>query len=118
MLTAEELAAHYHNADICFFPSHFRTGFSRVPLEAMACGCLVISYGNEGSDEIIKDRETGFLVEERAYTRMMQIIRKLVKNPYEVERITQAVGKEIEEKYSLEHYSAKIESELSTLVNR
>ena len=49
---------------------------------------------------------------------MMQIIRKLVKNPYEVERITQAVGKEIEEKYSLEHYSAKIESELSTLVNR
>ena len=118
MLTAEELAAHYHNADICFFPSHFRTGFSRVPLEAMACGCLVISYGNEGSDEIIKDRETGFLVEERAYTRMMQIIRKLVKNPHEVERITQAVGKEIEEKYSLEHYSAKIESELSTLVNR
>ena len=118
MLTAEELAAHYHNADICFFPSHFRTGFSRVPLEAMACGCLVISYGNEGSDEIIKDGENGFLVEERAYTCMMQIIRKLVKNPYEVERITQAVGKEIEEKYSLEHYSAKIESELSTLVNR
>ena len=118
MLTQKELVAHYHESDICFFPSYQEVGFSRTPLEAMACGCVVISYGNEGSDEIIKDGENGFLVEERAYTCMMQIIRKLVKNPYEVERITQAVGKEIEEKYSLEHYSAKIESELSTLVNR
>ena len=62
MLAQNELVAEYHKSDICFFTSYQTIGFSRTPLEAMACGCVVISYGNEGSSEIIRDRENGFIV--------------------------------------------------------
>ena len=65
MLTQDELVRHYQEADICFFSSYQEIGFSSTPLEAMACGCIVISYGNEGSDEIIDNGENGFLVPAR-----------------------------------------------------
>src|SRR5690606_29864011 len=47
MTSQEELAKLYHQTDICFFPSYQELGLSRVPLEAMACGCVLLSYGNE-----------------------------------------------------------------------
>lgn len=110
MVSQEELAKMYQQSDICFFPSHHPTGFSRTPLEAMACGCIVISYGNEGSGEIIRNDENGYLIEAGNLTLAIKLIQRLVSNPAEIERIIKNARKEIEQQYSITEYIDHIES--------
>jgi len=109
MVTQGELAGLYQVADICFFPSYFRTGFSRVPLEAMASGCITISYGNEGSDEIIRDGQTGFLVPCAGFERIAGLVNELRSDPGRLNGIARAARSEIEARFSLDRYVDSIE---------
>ena len=109
MVTQDKLVGLYHQADICFFPSYQEPGFSRTPLEAMACGCIVISYGNEGSDEIIRNKQTGFLVPPGDYLGIVAIIKELVSNHKMVNSIAWEARKEIEEFFSMNRYIDRIE---------
>lgn len=110
MLTQDQLIDLYHQADICFFPSYHKTGYSRVPLEAMACGCLIISYGNEGSDEIIQDRQTGFLVTPGDYGGMSAAIQEILSNPGMARELLGNARKEVEEHCSMPKYVDAIEA--------
>ncbi len=109
MIGQKQLIALYHQSDVCFFPSYHRTGFSRTPLEAMACGCIVFSYGNEGSDEIIQTKQNGFLVPPEAYQDISDIIQELIMNPDSVKNLTYNARKEVEEKYSMGKYFDTVE---------
>jgi len=44
------------------FPIHRREPFGLVMIEAMACGTPVIAYGRGSVHEVVKDNETGFIV--------------------------------------------------------
>lgn len=110
MIATTKMVEEYQKSDICFFPSSFRTGFSRVPLEAMACGCIVISYGNEGSDEIIKNKQTGIIVEPQDFSEIIDNITKMYESPNLVKTMALNARKEIEENCSLEKYIEKIEN--------
>ena len=109
MMTQEHLAMHYQQADICFFPSYQRTGFSRTPLEAMACGCIVISYGNEGSDEIIRDKHNGFIVQAGDYEKVVSTIKELISSELMVKNINLNARIDIDECYSMNTYVSQIE---------
>jgi glycosyltransferase involved in cell wall biosynthesis len=115
MAEHEKLVDLYHQSDICFFPSYFKTGLSRIPLEAMASGCIVISYGNEGSDEVICDKQTGFLVSPADYSGIIHIINGLVSNPEKVKAIIQSARKRIEENNSMGRYVDRIEEIIKTI---
>lgn len=118
MLSTTQLIDDYFKSEVCFFSSYFRTGFSRVPLEAMACGCLVISYGNEGSDEIIRNGQNGFLVEAGDIPGIIQILQNLAANPHTLEKITASARKEIEENYSFDQYIERIDKVINQLMTR
>lgn len=109
MLSPEALAEHYRDADICFFTSYFRTGFSRVPLEAMACGCVVISYGNEGSDEVIENGYNGILVNEGDFSSMLKSIQKLNTSPDFFSKIINNGRVLVEDKHYISQYINSIE---------
>ena len=109
MLDHEALVKHYQHCDFCFFPSYQDNGFSRVPLEAMACGCVVISYGNEGSDEIIKDHDNGFLVEPGDIPGVANIIMEMIHSPRIVNDIAINARKTIEANYTMIKYVDQIE---------
>ncbi len=115
MLTQDEMVRHYQEADICFFSSYQEIGFSSTPLEAMACGCIVISYGNEGSDEIINNGENGFLVPPGDYEAMKNLVTKLSSTPSSVTNITETARQEIENNCTLINYIDQIEAALKTL---
>ena len=100
----------YHQADICFFPSYQKAGFSRIPLEAMACGSLLFSYGNEGSDEILRDGENGFLIPEGDILTAANRISTLLAEPERVESLVHRARIEIENDYSMDIYISKIEA--------
>ena len=59
--TSDELKELYNSAAIFIYPSLFE-GMPLSPLEAMACGCAVVSTTNGGSEEYIKDSVNGILV--------------------------------------------------------
>ena len=108
MVKQEELVSFLNRSDVLFFPTYHQMGFSRTPLEAMACGCVIISYGNEGSDEVIRHEETGFLVEAGNFSEIQNIIFKLIEEPGWLELITSNALRDIETNYALNDYVTKI----------
>jgi len=54
----------YGNAKGFFFLSHWDEGCPLGPLESMACGTPVIANRRSSLPEIVKDGETGFILEE------------------------------------------------------
>ncbi|MCX6954453.1 MAG: glycosyltransferase, partial [Verrucomicrobia bacterium] len=58
-LAKKELAALYARSNVLVFPSVFEEPFGKTQIEAMAAGLVVISSGNGGALDIIRDGETG-----------------------------------------------------------
>jgi len=110
MMHRPKLIDLYHQSDICFFPSYHQSGFSRIPLEAMACGCIAISYGNEGSDEIIRSGENGYLVRPGDYQRMVEIICDLRSSQANYHRVVENARQGVETDYSLDNYVDRVET--------
>lgn len=104
-----EMANLYHEADFCFFPSSFRKGFSRTPLEAMATGCVVLTYGNEGSAEAIKPGETGFIISPGDFEAAVLYISNLLADPIEYRKMIRCARQEVEQYYALEKYIDQVE---------
>lgn len=109
MLSREELVRLYHQADITFFPSKYRSGFSRIPLEAMACGSLLITYGNEGSDEIIRDGENGLILTPEDSQAAAEEFARLLNQPDRVGQIIKKARQTVEDSCSMGGYLSRIE---------
>lgn len=60
--TGEDLASIYASSDVFFFPSSTET-FGNVVIEAMASGLPIVSANAGGPADLVKDNESGFLVE-------------------------------------------------------
>ncbi len=118
MISREELVQLYHKADITLFTSRYQSGFSRIPLEAMACGSVIISYGNEGSDEIIQDGKNGFIFIASNFLAAFECISILIKNPGLAAQIIHQARTDIESSYSLNNYVETIEMYLLQTLQR
>ncbi|MDD4042912.1 MAG: glycosyltransferase family 4 protein [Anaerolineaceae bacterium] len=110
MVSQKELAELYQKSDICFFSSHHPTGFSRTPLEAMASGCLVITFGCEGSSEIIADSVNGFIIEPDGVEQAVGIINLLSSHPVVFKNFVIDARIFVEKKFTFESYIEAIES--------
>lgn len=69
----EELCKYYSSADIFLNPTYQDT-FPTVNIEALACGCPVITYPTGGSVEII-DEKTGMVTKEKNVASLLDAIR-------------------------------------------
>jgi glycosyltransferase involved in cell wall biosynthesis len=118
MVGQEELSELYQVADVCFFSSHQSAGFSRTPLEAMASGCMVVSFGYEGSSEIIADGVTGFVIEPGKLGRAVETINALLAHPAKYEKIVNDARGFVEKKYTFESYVDSIEHFVLETVNQ
>jgi len=58
----KELTKFYSHAKMLLFPIQWEEPFGLVMIEAMACGTPVVAYTRGSVPEVIKDGETGFLV--------------------------------------------------------
>ncbi len=61
-LTGNDLARAVASADVLFNPS-ITEAFGNVTLEAMACGLPVVAAMASGTSSIVRDNETGFMVD-------------------------------------------------------
>ena len=108
----------YQQAEICFFPSYNKTGFSRIPLEAMASGCVLFSYGGESSDEIIQNGENGFLVPPGAIEEVCEIICSLANDADKMEQIAISAREFVEQNHSMTGYLNQIEAFLYEVIDQ
>lgn len=72
-----------------FFVTSLRESFSMVILEAMACGCIVISYDcPTGPSELIEHGENGFLIDLNDKTKLVECYESIMSNPDKCEYIS------------------------------
>jgi len=76
----------------------------------MACGSLVISYGNEGSDEVIRDQENGYIVKEGDLESIVKNIWDLIKLKGLVGKIQDEARIDIERSFKINDYILNIEN--------
>ena len=57
----EKMYKFYSAGDLFAFPG-IKEGLGMVFLEAQSCGLPVVAFANEGIPEVVRDRETGFLI--------------------------------------------------------
>lgn len=62
-LTQDELIIEYQKADI-FLATGYPEGFSLPPLEAMACGCVVVGFTGGGGKEFMVDNQTALIADD------------------------------------------------------
>ncbi len=115
-VAANRMPIMYREADICLFPSRQMEGLSRVPLEAMASGAVVITAGNEGSAEYIRNGETGFLVNGSNPEETAGVIKMLYDNPDLYARVARRARQEVEEHFTLDRAVDQIEMVLRSAV--
>ena len=61
---AEQLSRIYSAADVCVSSSLYET-FGQTLVEAMACGCMPVSFDEGGQTDIIQHQQTGYLARRR-----------------------------------------------------
>jgi glycosyltransferase involved in cell wall biosynthesis/GT2 family glycosyltransferase len=68
-------------ANVVLILSHFKESFGRTAIEAMAAGRPVIAYDWGAPSELIRDGETGFLVDFQNMDQLVDRVKTLCENP-------------------------------------
>lgn len=59
-----DLIHHYQNSKLFLFPVQQEEAFGLVLIESMACGTPIVAFARGSVPEIVKDGETGFIINE------------------------------------------------------
>ncbi len=102
----ERLPEFYNACDALILPSLIDPSPS-VILEAMACGKPVIGSKVGGIDEVLVDRETGYLFKPNNYKELSLLLRKFVESPEIIQQLGKNSRTRIEEVYALDKISKK-----------
>jgi phosphatidyl-myo-inositol dimannoside synthase len=107
----EELRKHYERCSLFVMPSN-NEGFGIVFLEAMAYGKPVIGGAHGGTPTVVKDGETGFLVENDDLEEIARSITRLLQD----EKLREKFGRAGHERLLNEFTFARFERNLQTVL--
>jgi len=99
----------FQSSDIFLFPTFYHNEcFPLVLLEAMMFGLPVISTNEGGITDIVKNGETGFIVDKQNQEKLAEKIKHLIDNPEKASLIGEKGRKHFLEKYTLEVFERRI----------
>jgi glycosyltransferase involved in cell wall biosynthesis len=107
-----ELPSHLSDIKIIVVPS-YAEGLPNLVLEAMGCGCIVIATPVGGVLDVVKDGETGFIMEDNSPECIARNVMRALSHP-SLEQIAQNACALIKNKYT---YEAAIERYRKILMN-
>jgi glycosyltransferase involved in cell wall biosynthesis len=113
----EELPDYYALSDIFILPSKTGEGFPLVVIEAFASGLPVIGTNTGGQIEIIKDDQTGFIVEPNKPEQIAKKIEYLYENKKLLKEMSKNCRKLIEKEFSWEENVDKLLSVYKEVIN-
>jgi glycosyltransferase involved in cell wall biosynthesis len=94
------LPDHFNELKLLVLPSYIE-GLPEVVLEAMACGTPVLATPVGGVPDLIKDRETGFIMEDNSPECIAENVVRALEYP-NLDKIAKNARKLIEDEYSYE----------------
>lgn len=113
VLSQQEIAAIFHKATA--FVQHSVTsttndseGTPLTILEAMACGLAVVATKHGGIPDIIKEGETGFLVEEHAINPMAECMCRIIAEPGQTRLMGGRAAEKVMKAHSLLKYTEEL----------
>jgi len=101
----EEFPNYLNEPKLLALPTQHAEGLPTVILEAMACGTPVLATPVGGIPDVIKDGETGFIMENNSPECIAKNIVRVLEYP-DLDKVTKNARKLIEEKYT---YKAAVE---------
>ena len=87
-----------------------------VYLEAQSCGLPVVAFDNGGIPEVVRDRETGFLVPAFAFDAFTDAIERLVAGPELRLKMGRRAGCHVRQRHDLARNYDRLETVLHFLV--
>jgi UDP-glucose:tetrahydrobiopterin glucosyltransferase len=102
--STQELQAHLGQCRAMLMTPRWVEAFGNVAIEALACGVPVIAYERGGPAEIVRDGQTGFLVEPDSVDGLVAAIKRLD----EIDRYT--CRRQAEAEFSLEALGDRMEN--------
>ena len=111
-LSHDEVADYLNELKLFILPS-YSEGLPTTVLEAMACGTVVLATPVGGVPDVIKDGETGFILENNSPECIAKNVVKALNYP-DLDRIVKNARKQIEEEYT---YEAAVERYKKILIN-
>ena len=113
-LSQTSLIKEYQAADI-FLATGYPEGFGLPPLEAMACGCVVVGFTGGGASEFMIDNETALVSADGDVVDVVKNLNLLVENDLLKENIRQT-GYIKSQYYSLDTTEKQLDSFFKTLI--
>jgi len=104
----EKLIQLYQNATMFIFPSYYE-GLPTVLLEAMACGLPLVATAVSGCIDIVKHGYNGLLVPPKSPEKMAEAIITLFENEKLRDRLGKNARKTIEEEYTWDKVTDRME---------
>lgn len=95
-------------SDIIVIPS-LMEAVSLSMLESMSCGKIVVGSNTGGIPEVIKDNQNGFLVKKADEVALSDRLYEIIKKYNELEYIREKARETVEESYSWESITKKVE---------
>jgi glycosyltransferase involved in cell wall biosynthesis len=114
---ADDIAAHLGSLDVLVVPSVF-DGRPVVVLEALALGVPVIASRVGGLPALIRDGETGFLVEPGDTDTIVRHLRRLADSPHELQGLRRSTRTFAERNLDAKAMTSKYERALRSLLVR
>ncbi len=107
-LAHEELKAAYHASHIVLQPSLCFESFGLIALEGMACGKPAVVSASGGLPEVVRDGETGYVVDPRDTDQLSAKLIELLLNPERARAMGEAGRRRARDFFSLERHTEKL----------
>jgi len=111
----DRLPEYYNQMRLFVFPS-YTEGVPGVVQEAMACGTPVLATPVGGIPDLIRDGETGFIIEENSPEGIAKDVARVLQHP-KLDEIAQNARKLIEREYTYDVMVGKCQVAFSSLMN-
>ena len=107
----KDVAQYMQTADVFIMPQLYGSGMSKVMIEAMSCGLIVIGSNIQAHREVLIDGKNGFLCETDPSSIRNCLKRILKKSPHSLDTISRRAREDVIHKYSM-RVNAKRELEI------
>ncbi len=111
--TPQQFSLLYSASDVAVSSSQYET-FGQTLIEAQACGCLPVSFGNSGQADIIRHERSGYLVQERSAEALAEGIRRAIDEGRAIPR--EELRNEVVTRYSGEVVATQYQKLYNTLL--